>query len=86
MAACRQAAGPVSASRLNHTARNYLLIAQSAPPMAGVRAIARAAGIVFLNLVYALRVPNVPTFAALHAVVSGTVDHLRGRFGKRPSS
>ena len=73
--------GPASASRLYYAARNHLLLAQSAAPLTGVRAFARAAGIVVLNLAYAVRVPNVPTLAALRAVISGTVDHVRGHYG-----
>ena len=53
--------GPASASRLYYAARNHLLLAQSALPLSGLRAFVRAAGIVVLNLAYALRVPNVPT-------------------------
>jgi GT2 family glycosyltransferase/glycosyltransferase involved in cell wall biosynthesis len=77
--------GPASASRLYYAARNHLLLAQSALPMKGIRAVARAVGIVLLNVAYALRVPNVPTVAALRAVGSGTMDYLRGCFGQQPS-
>jgi hypothetical protein len=77
--------GPASASRLYYAARNHLLLAQDARPLAGLRAFARAAGIVALNLAYAVRVPSVPTLAALGAVFSGTRDHLRRRYGPRPA-
>jgi GT2 family glycosyltransferase len=74
--------GPASASRLYYAARNHLLLAQDAAPLTGLRAFARIAGIVVLNLAYAVRVPNVPTLAALRAVISGTVDHFKGRYGR----
>jgi GT2 family glycosyltransferase/glycosyltransferase involved in cell wall biosynthesis len=73
--------GPASASRLYYAARNHLLLAQSALPLTGLRAFARAAGIVVLNLAYALRAPGLPRLAALQAVAWGTLDHLKGRYG-----
>ena len=79
-----QSIGAASASRLYYAARNHLLLAQSALPLTGLRAFVRAAGIVALNLAYAVRVPNVPRLAALRAVISGITDYLRGRYGGRP--
>ena len=76
-----QSIGAASASRLYYAARNHLLLAQSAQPMIGPRALVRAAGIVALNLAYAVRGPNVPRLAALRAVSHGVADHLRGRYG-----
>jgi GT2 family glycosyltransferase len=78
--------GPASSSRLYYASRNHLLLAQSALPMRGVRAVTRTAGIVSLNLAYALRVPNVATVPALRAVIAGTADYLRRRFGQAPGS
>ena len=80
-----QSIGAASASRLYYAARNHLLLAQSALPLTGPRAFARAAGIVLLNLAYAMRAPGMPTFAAIRAVARGTVDHMRGHYGPRPS-
>ena len=80
-----QSIGAASASRLYYAARNHLLLAQSALPLTGLRAFARAAGIVLLNVAYALRVPGVPRLAALRAVIAGVRDHVRGRYGPRPS-
>ena len=80
-----QSIGAASASRLYYAARNHLLLAQSALPLTGLRATARAAGIVLLNVAYALRAPGVPRLAALRAVISGTIDHMRRRYGPRPS-
>jgi GT2 family glycosyltransferase len=76
--------GPASASRLYYAARNHLLLAQDAASLTGLRAFARAAGIVVLNLAYALRAPGMPRLAALQAVARGTVDHLKGRYGNEP--
>ena len=73
-----------SASRLYYAARNHLLLAQDAAPLTGLRAFARAAGIVLLNVAYALRAPGMPRLAALQAVARGTVDHLKGRYGNEP--
>jgi GT2 family glycosyltransferase len=77
--------GAASVSRLYYAARNHLLLAQSVQPLTGLRAAARAAGIVALNLAYALRAPGMRRVAAIGAVLRGTVDHLQGRYGPRPS-
>jgi GT2 family glycosyltransferase len=74
--------GAASASRLYYAARNHLLLAQSARPMTGARALVRAAGIVGLNLAYALRAPAMPRVAALRAVARGVIDHVNGRYGR----
>jgi len=75
--------GAASPARLYYAARNHLLLAQSARPMTGARALVRAAGIVGLNLAYALRAPGMKRGAAIRAVLRGTLDHLRGRYGPR---
>jgi hypothetical protein len=38
---------------------------------------------VALNLAYALRAPGMKRGAAIRAVMRGTLDHLRGRYGPR---
>jgi len=76
--------GAASASRLYFAARNHLLLAQSVAHAAGLSSLARATLIFLLNVAYALRVPHVPTVAALRAVISGTMDHLGGRYGPKP--
>lgn len=77
--------GAGSSSRLYYAARNHLLLAHTVAPVSSLRTLARAAIIVLLNAAYAFRVPKVPTLAALLAVISGTRDHLRCRYGPRPS-
>jgi hypothetical protein len=76
--------GAAPAPRLYFATRNHLLLVQSVAPAAGFSSLARAAAIFLLNVAYALRVPHVPTVAALRAVISGTMDHLRGRYGPGP--
>jgi GT2 family glycosyltransferase len=73
--------GAASPARLYYAARNHLLLAQSARPLTGARALVRAAGIVALNLAYAFRAPGMRRAAALRAVVQGAADYARGRFG-----
>ena len=80
-----QSIGAASASRLYYDARNHLLLAHSALPLTGLRATARVAGIVLLNVAYALRAPGMPRLAALRAVISGISDYTRGRYGPRAS-
>jgi N-acetylglucosaminyl-diphospho-decaprenol L-rhamnosyltransferase len=77
--------GAASTARLYYAARNHLLLAQSARPMTGARALVRAAGIVGLNLAYALRAPGMRRAAALRAVFRGVADYLRDRYGPGPS-
>ena len=77
--------GSASVARLYYAARNHLLLAQSALPQTGLRAAARAAGIVALNLAYALRAPGMRRTAALRAVIDGTIDHVRGHYGPSAS-
>ncbi len=80
-----QSIGAASASRLYYAARNHLLLAQSALPLTGLRDFVRAAGIVLLNVAYALRAPGMPRLAAIRAVARGTVDHMKERYGRDPS-
>jgi hypothetical protein len=76
--------GAASPARLYYAARNHLLLAQSARPLTDVRAFARAAGIVGLNLAYALRAPGMRRAAAVQAVFQGVADYLRDRYGPGP--
>ena len=76
--------GAASAARLYYAARNHLLLAQSALPLSGVRGFARAAGIVALNLAYALRAPGMRRFPAMRAVARGIVDHMKSQYGPDP--
>ena len=73
--------GAGSAARLYFAARNHLLLARNAAPAARPASLGRAAAIVLLNVAYAARVANVPRTAAVRAVLEGTLDHLRGRYG-----
>lgn len=74
--------GAASPARLYYAARNHLLLAQSARPMTGARALVRAAGIVGLNLAYALRAPGMRRVAAVRAVLVGVADYRERRFGR----
>jgi len=76
--------GAASPARLYYAARNHLLLAQSARPLTGARALVRAAGIVALNLAYAFRAPGMRRRAALQAVFQGVADYLRDRYGPGP--
>ena len=73
--------GAGSPSRLYFAARNQLLAANAVAPVSGLPSLARTTAIVLLNLAYAVRAPHIPTGAALRAVVRGTLDHFRGRYG-----
>ncbi len=77
--------GSASSSRLYYASRNHLLLAESVAPASRPWSLARGAAIVALNVAYALRVPGIPTSAALRAVFAGTIDHLRHRYGARPA-
>jgi len=75
--------GARSADRLYYAARNHLRAAERLAPLRpGVRWIRRAA-IVSLNLAHALRQSSVPRVEAVRAVIVGSRDFTRGRFGPR---
>jgi hypothetical protein len=60
------------------------LLAERAGSAGRVSALGRSIAIVLLNLAYALRAPGVSRSAAIGAVVRGTLDHARGRYGPGP--
>jgi GT2 family glycosyltransferase/glycosyltransferase involved in cell wall biosynthesis len=70
-----------SAGRLYFAARNHHLLARSVAPLSPPASWLRAASIALLNAAHAVRTPNVGLAAALRAVVRGTADHARGRYG-----
>jgi GT2 family glycosyltransferase len=75
--------GARSADRLYYAARNHLRAAERLAPLRpGIRWIRRAA-IVSLNLAHALRQRSVPRMEAVRAVIVGSRDFTRGRFGPR---
>ena len=76
--------GVGSAARLYFATRNHLLLARTVAPVAPPASWIRGAGIVLLNAAYAVRAPHLGAAAGLLAVVSGTRDHLRGRYGAGP--
>jgi GT2 family glycosyltransferase/glycosyltransferase involved in cell wall biosynthesis len=75
--------GARSADRLYYAARNHLRAAERVAPLRGVLRWMRRAAIVSLNLAHALRQRAVPRREALHAVILGSRDFARGRFGPR---
>jgi GT2 family glycosyltransferase/glycosyltransferase involved in cell wall biosynthesis len=76
--------GAASADRLYFAARNHQLLAERAGPATRLSASARSMTILLLNLAYAVRAPGVSRSAAIRAVVRGTLDHVRGRYGPSP--
>jgi GT2 family glycosyltransferase/glycosyltransferase involved in cell wall biosynthesis len=75
--------GSRSADRLYYAARNHLRAAERVAPLRGARRWLRRAAIVSLNMAHALRQGTVPRLAAVRAVVDGSRDFARGRFGPR---
>ena len=76
--------GRGSAVRLYFAARNHLLLARSVAPLPRPASWLRGAAILALNLAHAARTPDVGLGPALLAVIRGTLDHVRGRYGKAP--
>lgn len=74
--------GRVSAARLYFAARNHLLLARSAAPLPRPASWLRGLAIVALNAAHAVRKPDNGIWPALLAVARGTLDHLRGRYGR----
>jgi GT2 family glycosyltransferase len=75
--------GSRSADRLYYAARNHLRAAERLAPLRGTRRWLRRAAIVSLNVAHALRQGTVPRLHAVHAVIIGSRDFARGRFGPR---
>jgi GT2 family glycosyltransferase len=74
--------GRASPDRLYYAARNHLYAAHAAPlPFPLSRA--REANILLLNLAHAIFTSEAPLVSGLSAVVSGALDYLRGRSGRR---
>ena len=77
--------GADSPARLYYAARNHLRLArQAAPDENGPAAMFRTGSIVTLNLAHAVRAPGGTLAARVAAVLRGTRDHLRGRYGPDP--
>ena len=75
--------GGRSADRLYYAARNHLRAVERLAPLSGARRWLRRAAIVSLNMAHALRQGAVPRLSAVQAVVAGSRDFARGRFGQR---
>jgi GT2 family glycosyltransferase/glycosyltransferase involved in cell wall biosynthesis len=75
--------GSRSADRLYYAARNHLRAAERLAPLRGMRRWLRRAAIVSLNVAHALRQGAVPRLHAVRAVIVGSRDFARGRFGPR---
>jgi glycosyltransferase involved in cell wall biosynthesis/GT2 family glycosyltransferase len=78
--------GMRSPDRLYYAARNHLRAAERLSPSRGAARWLRRAAIVWLNLSHALRQGAVPRFDAVRAVLIGSLDFGRGRFGPRGGS
>jgi GT2 family glycosyltransferase len=75
--------GPSSPERLYYAARNHLRAAERLLPLRAPWRWLRQGRILSLNLAHALRQREVPRVAGLRAVLAGTADFRRGRFGPR---
>lgn len=75
--------GAGSPERLYYAARNHLRAAERLLPLRGPKRWLRGARIVCLNLAHALLEGQVPRVEGVRAVLSGTSDFWRGRFGPR---
>ncbi len=76
--------GSASVDRLYYATRNHLLVARRAAADPGrVASVLRDISIVGLNLAYVFRFRGGSLASRLAAVLAGTRDHLRGRFGSR---
>ena len=78
--------GSRSADRLYYAARNHLRAAERLAPLRGTRRWLRRAVIVSLNMAHALRQGTVPRLDAVRAVIVGSRDFARGRFGPRENA
>lgn len=75
--------GSRSPERLYYSARNHLRAVERHLPLSGPARWLRRGWIVALNLGHALRQAEVPRGAGVRAVLLGTSDFWRGRFGPR---
>jgi GT2 family glycosyltransferase len=75
--------GVASPERLYYAARNHLRAAERLQPAAGAPAWLRRGLIVAMNLAHATIQGDVPRLSGIRAVVAGTLDFTRGRFGPR---
>jgi len=75
--------GGRSADRLYYAARNHLRAAERLAPLRGARRWIRRGAIVSMNVAHALRQRTVPRMDAVRAVLVGSRDFARGRFGPR---
>jgi GT2 family glycosyltransferase len=78
-----QTLGKGSPVGLYYAARNHLRAVEGLCPLRGPRAWLRRGAIVSLNVAHALLRGPGPRGPRLRAVVAGTADFLRGRFGPR---
>ena len=76
--------GRRSPNRVYFATRNHLRLARSTLAGTPIAHAARSALIVGMNATYAVLSPEVPLVSGLAAVVRGTCDHLRGRYGPGP--
>jgi hypothetical protein len=75
--------GAESPDRLYYAARNHLRAAERLLPLQGLARWLRRGSILALNLALALKGSGVPRRVAVRAVLAGTADFWRGRFGPR---
>jgi GT2 family glycosyltransferase len=73
--------GTASPRRLYFAARNHLRAAANRPASTVVAGLARGAAIVGYNLAHAVKAPGGTLAGRVGAVLRGTRDHLRGRYG-----
>ncbi len=73
--------GTASPRRLYFAARNHLRAAANRPASTAVAGLARGAAIVGYNLAHAVKAPGGTLAGRVGAVLRGTRDHLRRRYG-----
>ncbi len=73
--------GARSPRRVYYGVRNHLRLAQQVAPFGPVARLARSAVIVGLSATYVALSPEVPIGTGLLAMLRGTFDHARGRYG-----
>jgi GT2 family glycosyltransferase len=73
--------GADSPSRLYYAARNHLLVAQRGGSRSGIAALPRTASILALNVAHAVIGARGPLRKRIGAVMRGTRDYARGKFG-----